>query len=92
MALCRLVMAFSVLVMRRRCPERDAHAFNFRAPAAPVYDDRSGRLVGVREDAHLFQRLGQGVAVIGVARHGAHGHDQTFFDGCGNALTFTPNS
>lgn len=64
---------------------QDAHALNLHAPIALVYDGRGRRLVRAREDAHLLQCLGQCVTVIGIARHGAHAHHQTFLQCGGDA-------
>ena len=50
-----------------------------------VHDGCGWRLVRTGEDAHLLQRLGQGVAVVGVAGHGAHAHHQAFFERGGDA-------
>lgn len=64
---------------------QDAHAFDLHAAIALVHDGRGGRLVRAGEDAHLLQRLGQRVAIVRVARHGAHAHDQAFLQRGGDA-------
>lgn len=64
---------------------QDAHAFHLHALVALVHDGRGWCSVGAREDAHLLQCLGQRVAVVGVARHGAHAHHQAFLQRGGDA-------
>ena len=64
---------------------RDAHALDLHAPVALVHDGRGGGLIRASEDTHLLQRLGRGLTVIGVARHGAHAHHRTFLERGGDA-------
>jgi hypothetical protein len=49
------------------------------AAIAAVGDDGFGALIG--EDLDLFQGLGQGVAVVGIARNAADADDEPFIEG-----------
>ena len=66
--------------MQRACQSallsraQDAYAVELDVQVALV-DDRHLRL-GVSQDAELFQRLGQGMPLPGIARHRAHAHHQ----------------
>jgi len=62
---------------------QDAHAFDLGAAVAFV-DHGCGRLV-LGEDRDLLDGFVQGVAVIRVAGHGAHAHDEAFPERGGQA-------
>ena len=62
---------------------QDAHAVDLGAAVALVDDGRGGLVLG--EDGDLLDRLVQGVAVVGVAGHGAHAHDEAFPERGGQA-------
>lgn len=75
------------LQLRRQAPacSADQHfrARSLVAPISAIHDGQRVHLAG--EDFHLFQRLGQGMAVVGIARQGPHADDEAFVDGGGEA-------
>ncbi len=51
---------------------QDAHPLDLHASVALVHDGGGGLLVS--EDAHLLERFGQRMSVVGIARHAPHTH------------------